>query len=186
MKNKPAEGILSRVMPESLESGLMTFFGDGIRQMYYAERQIAGAIPTLVINTSATALADALELHMTETHGHIARLEKLMALYGLPLEEKTCATIDAMILEGVKSITAAEKGLVCDTAIIAAAQKVEHFEIANYGTLRTLAEQLGFREAAGMLDQTLDEEKLADTKLTETASTILYTEISKTNVLNQE
>jgi ferritin-like metal-binding protein YciE len=177
MRLKPAYGSLSRMLPAHLESQFARLLSDGLQDIYHAERTLAGAIPAMVINATSPALVHVLEHHLTETHGHITRLETLFSDMGITPEDKTCETMESMVKEGTGMMTKAEKGIMCDTAIIGAAQKVEHFEIAAYGTLRTLAEMLGLRETVGILDQTLDEEKLADTKLSELAGLILYEEL---------
>jgi ferritin-like metal-binding protein YciE len=181
MEQKPAYGSLASSHLPATRLNITKLFKEGILDIYHAERTLAGALPMMVINSTSTLLAAALEHHMVETHGHINRLEKLMATLDIVPEDKPCETMESMVREGAGTITEADKGIACDLSIIAAAQKVEHFEIAAYGTLRTLAEMLDMPEAVGTLDLTLDEEKLADTILTETAAAILYNELKQSN-----
>lgn len=183
MKTKAAQGSLPMKSAAGVASGLTILFKKGITKMHHTERVIAGAFPSMVINCNSGELAQALEDHMTETHAHIMRLEKIMKFYDIENDEMVCETIEVLVSEGSESITSSEKGVMCDTAIIASAQRIEHFEIASYGNLRSLAEILGLREAAGMLDQILDEEKLADTKLTELSASILYRALNQSNSL---
>jgi ferritin-like metal-binding protein YciE len=179
MEQKPAFGSLASSSMPTTRLQITKLFKDGLLDIYHAERTIAGALPMMVINSTSMLLAAALEHHMAETHGHINRLEKLLVALDIVPEDKPCETMESMVREAAGTITEAGKGVACDLSIIAAAQKVEHFEIAAYGTLRTLAEMLDMPEAVGILDQTLDEEKLADTILTETSASILYNEIMK-------
>ncbi len=149
--------------------------------MYDAEKQLTAAIPELSAQASSPVLSELLQHHLMETRVHVNRLEKIITMQKVQPGDQPCEAMAALISEGKRSIASAGKGPMADMAIIGAAQKVEHLEISAYGTLRTLAEFLGFREATGLLDQTLDEEKLSDTKLSEVAGEILYVEINNSS-----
>ncbi|WP_428229326.1 ferritin-like domain-containing protein [Flavobacterium sp.] len=150
-------------------SGLTELFEDGLKDIYWAEKALTKAIPTMTKNATSEELIDALNSHLTETEEHVARLEKIFALIGQKATAKKCDAMAGLIEEGKGIIEETEVGVVRDAGIIAAAQKIEHYEIATYGTLRQFAETLGLAEAATILEQTLDEEKGADKKLTEVA-----------------
>ncbi|END6846626.1 ferritin-like domain-containing protein, partial [Escherichia coli] len=115
-------------------------------------------------------LTAAFQLHLDETHGQIERIDKVVdSEDGLKLKRIKCAAMEGLIEEANEVIESTEKNEVRDAALIAAAQKVEHYEIASYGTLVTLAEQLGYKKAAKLLKETLEEEKATDVKLTDLA-----------------
>ncbi len=170
---------LSKVLPSALQPSFRTLFHNGLKSMHHAERITAGEMPSMVINASGPALIAALEKHMTETHAHILRLENIFTLCGMQQDEGTCEEMELMLRESNVVITSTVKGVPCDLAIIATAQKIDHYEMAAYENLRTLAELLDLREAADLLGETLDEEKHSDILLTEASGAILYAEINK-------
>ncbi|MWB93920.1 DUF892 family protein [Flavobacterium sp. GA093] len=150
-------------------SGLTELFEDGLKDIYWAEKALTKAIPAMAKNATSADLIEALNAHLTETEEHVIRLEKVFELIGKKATAKKCDAMEGLIEEGKGILEETEIGVVRDAGIIAASQKIEHYEIATYGTLRQFAETLGLAEAATLLEQTLDEEKSADVKLTEVA-----------------
>lgn len=141
-------------------------FIDGLKDIYDAEKRLVKAIPKLIKAATSEALKEGLTNHLKETEGHVTRLEKVFASIGEDAKSKPCAAMKGLVEEGGEA-TEEEDDQSRDAAIIAAAQKVEHYEIATYGTLRTWAESMGHSKAAQLLNETLEEEKAADEKLTE-------------------
>jgi ferritin-like metal-binding protein YciE len=150
-------------------SGLTELFEDSLKDIYWAEKALTKAIPKMVKNATSIELVDALNNHLTETHEQITRLEKVFELIDQKPTAKKCDAMAGLIEEAKGIMEETEIGVVRDAGIIAASQKIEHYEIATYGTLRQFAETLGFTEASSLLELTLDEEKGADKKLTEVA-----------------
>jgi ferritin-like metal-binding protein YciE len=150
-------------------SGLSELFEDGLKDIYWAEKALTKAIPVMTKNATSADLIEALNGHLTETEEHVTRLEQVFELIGKKASAKKCDAMAGLIEEGKGIIEETEVGVVRDAGIIAAAQKIEHYEIATYGTLRQFAETLGLTEAASILELTLEEEKGADKKLTEVA-----------------
>ncbi|MCG9792187.1 YciE/YciF ferroxidase family protein [Flavobacterium algicola] len=153
----------------SAASGLNDLFEDSLKDIYWAEKALTKAIPKMVKNATSEELIDSLNSHLTETEEQVKRLEKVFEIIGKKATAKKCDAMAGLIEEGKSIMEETELGVVRDAGIIAASQKIEHYEIATYGTLRQFAETLGFAEAATLLEQTLDEEKGADLKLTEVA-----------------
>jgi ferritin-like metal-binding protein YciE len=143
---------------------------DELKDLYHAEGQILKALPKLVKTAQDEDLRAAFEGHLEETKAQKARLEECFELLGIAAKAKPCEGMKGIIQEGNELIEELE-GAVTDAAIIAAAQKVEHYEIASYGCVRTWAQALGHEDVANLLQQTLDEEKEADVKLTVIATT---------------
>lgn len=137
---------------------------------YSAEKQLTKALSKLSRSAYSDKLTAAFQLHLDETHGQIERIDKVVdSEDGLKLKRIKCAAMEGLIEEANEVIESTEKNEVRDAALIAAAQKVEHYEIASYGTLVTLAEQLRYKKAAKLLKETLEEEKATDVKLTDLA-----------------
>jgi ferritin-like metal-binding protein YciE len=134
--------------------------------LYSAEQQLIEALPKMAQAASTDELRQAFETHLQETKGHFQRLQDLLPTLGFQAGGETCEAMKGLIKEGEKVIQAQGDPLAKDAALIAAAQRVEHYEIAAYGTAATLADQLGFDDAKDVLDQTLDEESHADKLLT--------------------
>jgi ferritin-like metal-binding protein YciE len=150
-------------------SELTEFFVDGLKDIYWAEKALTKAIPLMAKNATSVELIDALTNHLTETEEHVTRLEQVFESIGKKATAKKCDAMVGLIEEGKSIIEETKIGVVRDAGIIAASQKIEHYEIATYGTLRQFAETLGFTDAVSLLELTLDEEKGADKKLTEVA-----------------
>lgn len=137
-----------------------------LQDIYYAEKQITKALPTMIGKATAPQLKQGFETHLRETEGQIARLEQVFELCGLTAKGATCPAIDGIIKEANEVAGEIADKRVLDAALIAAAQAVEHYEITRYGTLVSWAKDLGRTEAARLLEQTLNEEKATDEKLT--------------------
>lgn len=148
---------------------LNDLFLDTLKDIYYAEKQIVKALPKMAKAAQSGELKAGFEQHLEESEGHIERLEQVFEILGKPARGKTCEAILGIIEEG-KSIMDEFKGTdAIDAGLVSAAQAVEHYEIARYGTLKTWAQQLGMADAAKLLDQTLSEEIATDQKLTKVA-----------------
>jgi ferritin-like metal-binding protein YciE len=166
METKTKEKTTHRPMQSSQ---LMQLFEDELKDIYWAEKALIKAIPKMIENASSLELIEALTHHLEETNAHVERLVAIFALIGKKPEAKTCKAMQGLIEEAGEIMKACEEGAMRDAGIISAAQKVEHYEIATYGTLRQFALTLGLVKAATFLAATLQEEKAADGKLSEVA-----------------
>ena len=149
---------------------LSDVFEAELKDLYSAEKQLVEALPSVASAATSKDLANAIESHLDETRGHVKRLEQVFDSVGLKAESEHCDGMEGLLKEGSEVAEAEGDGDARDAALIGAAQRVEHYEIAAYGTVRTLAQQLGHSEAADLLNQTLDEESAADEKLTQIAT----------------
>ena len=175
-ENRQSGRMSSRGNMES-ESGRMDnelhqLFLDELADVYNAEQQLTKALPKLAKAAESDELREALEQHLEETEEHISRLEQVAESLDETIKRKTCKAMKGLIEEGEDIVKEQKNSSALDTGIIAACQKVEHYEIASYGTLCAWAEQMGHDEALKLLKQTEDEEAAADEKLTEVAETI--------------
>lgn len=151
-------------------------FLDTVKDIYFAERQILKALPKMMKAATSPDLQAAFEQHLVETEGHVDRLEEVFTMLGKNPRGKTCEAILGIIDEG-KSIMEDFKGTdALDAGLVSAAQAVEHYEIARYGTLKTWANQLGYPEAAALFGATLQEELATDQKLSQVAETAVNAE----------
>jgi len=150
-------------------SQLHQLFEDGLKDIYWAEKALTKGIPKMIKNATSEELVDALTEHLAETEEQVARLEQVFELIGKKAVGKKCDAMEGLLEEAEGIMEECEEGAMRDAGIIAAAQKVEHYEIATYGTLRQFAETLGLSKAAELLAATLEEEKVADATLTEVA-----------------
>jgi ferritin-like metal-binding protein YciE len=144
-----------------------------LRDIYYAENQIVKALPKMIEKASNAGLKQAFEAHLRETQNHVTRLEQIFKMHGTEAKGVDCPAIDGIIEEADDVAGEIEDNGVMDPALAAAAQAVEHYEIARYGTLIAWARQLGRADCARILEKTLQEEKAADQKLTELAESRL-------------
>jgi len=160
-------------------SGLTELFEDGLKDIYWAEKALIKALPLMAKNATSPELIDAITNHLTETEEHVTRLEQVFDSIGKKATAKKCDAMEGLIEEGKSILEETEIGVVRDAGIIAASQKIEHYEIATYGTLRQFAETLGLTEAASLLELTLDEEKGADKLLTEVAVNAINVEAAE-------
>ncbi|WP_298154235.1 ferritin-like domain-containing protein [Flavobacterium sp.] len=148
---------------------LRTFFIDSLKDIYWAENALVKALPKMAENAGSTQLATAIRDHHTITQNQVARLEQVFGLLGEKAEAKKCEAMAGLLKEGDSILEETQPGPVRDAGIIAASQKIEHYEIATYGTLCAFAKTLGENDAAKLLMQTLAEEKEADMMLTDAA-----------------
>jgi ferritin-like metal-binding protein YciE len=137
-----------------------------LRDIYYAEKQIVKALPEMVEKADDPQLKQGFQTHLRETDNHVKRLEQVFNLIGQKAQGVDCPAIDGIIEEAKDVAGEVEKKSVLDAALIAAAQAVEHYEMTRYGTLISWAKELGRNDCATLLQQTLDEEKATDKKLT--------------------
>lgn len=149
--------------------GLKELFVSSLKDIYWAEKALTKSLPKMAKNATSQNLIDAINGHLKETEGHIGRLEEVFGLVGENAIAKKCDAIEGLIREGNVIMEETQPGAVRDAGIIAASQKIEHYEIATYGTLAAFAKTLGEAEAVALLVQTLNEEKQADIALTEAA-----------------
>lgn len=141
-------------------------FIHSLSDVYSAEKQLTKALPKLARASTSPELKALFEKHLEETHGQVARIDQVVESCGIKLKRIKCAAMEGLVEEGGEVIDEMEKGPILDLALIGAAQKVEHYEIATYGTLAALADKLGESAAQKLLLDTLKEEKAADEKLT--------------------
>jgi ferritin-like metal-binding protein YciE len=137
-----------------------------LSDVYSAEKQMSKALPRLAKAAESEELSAAFEAHLEETQGQIERIDQVVELLGIKLKRIKCAAMEGLVEEGKEVIEQIDAGPLRDAALIGGAQKVEHYEIASYGTLCALARQLGYKDAIPLLQETLDEEKATDEKLT--------------------
>ena len=142
---------------------------DNLKDLYSAEKQLLVALPKMARKATTPTLKEAIETHRNETEEHVARLEQALQMLGAPTRGKTCKAMEGLIEEGKEIMEEDGDDAVRDAGIIGAAQKVEHYEIAAYGTAVAYAKRLGNEEMAELLETTLDEEKGADEKLNDIA-----------------
>jgi ferritin-like metal-binding protein YciE len=156
----------------SLDS-LADLLQDEIKDIYDAEKQLTKVLPKLARKASNEQLKEALEAHLQETQGHIQRLEQVFEMMEMPVRGKKCEGMQHLIAEGSEMIADCDDDDTRDAVMIAAAQKCEHYEIASYGTIRTWATLLGHDDVAALFEETLEEEKEADQKLTRIAESFV-------------
>jgi len=149
--------------------GLRDLFKDELKDIFWAEKALTKAIPKMIKNATSEDLINALEDHLEVTNGHVERCEQIFDKLGMPARGKKCEAMAGLTKEAEEIMESTEEGVVRDAGIISAAQKVEHYEIASYGTLCAFAKTLGENEIADLLEQTLNEEKEADETLTKIA-----------------
>lgn len=148
---------------------LNDLFEDTLKDIYYAEKVILKELPKMAKKASSPELKEAFESHLEETRGQVERLEQVFKLIGKKAEGKKCPAIEGIAEEAKEIMEEAENDSVRDAGLLAAAQAVEHYEMARYGTLCAWAEELGHDDACELLEETLEQEKAADEKLSEIA-----------------
>jgi ferritin-like metal-binding protein YciE len=155
---------------EVTDSALNELFIDELKDIYWAEKHLTTALPKMAKATTTDELRTAIENHLSETENHVRRLEHVFDIIGERAVTKKCEAMAGLIKEGEEIVLETEKGSnTRDAGIISAGQKIEHYEIATYGTLKSLASVLGYNEAAEILNVTLQEEKKANDMLTKIA-----------------
>jgi len=184
---KPANGETSKSEngSEQESSQLEKLFIDSLKDIYWAEKQLTKTLPKMKKAATTDELKSAIEEHLAQTEGHVVRLERVFEMCGKKVQAKKCDAMEGLIKEGDSIVEETQQGsMTRDAGIIMAAQKVEHYEIATYGSLVQIAKTLGMNDAAEVLHQTLDEEKQADEKLTEVAEWHVNQEAEKEEVNN--
>ncbi len=149
--------------------GLQDLFEAELKDIYWAEKAVLKSTPKMIKNATSEELIAALENHVKQTEGQIQRLEKVFKAIGIPAKAEKCEAMEGLIKEAEEKMKDIDAGMVRDAAIIASAQKIEHYEIASYGTLSSFAHTLDKMDVYDLLEETLDEEKETDSLLTEIA-----------------
>ncbi|MBA3345420.1 MAG: ferritin-like domain-containing protein [Gemmatimonadales bacterium] len=144
-----------------------------LQDIYHAEGQIIKALPKMAKAATHPELKTAFEEHRAQTEGHVERLEQVFNLLGVPAKARKCDGMAGLLEESKKTMAEDMEPAVLDAALIASAQKVEHYEIASYGCVCTYAEMLGYDQVHDLLGQTLDEEETTDERLTALAETVI-------------
>jgi len=157
---------------------LEDLFVHQLEDIYDAEKRLTSALPKMRDAASNQQLKDAFSHHLEETQGHVSRLDKVFQELGKQPQRETCPAMQGLIKEGEEMIQSQADSATHDAALIAAAQRVEHYEMAAYGTARTLANRLQYREMASQLEATLNEEKSADSKLNDIAESHVHPQAS--------
>jgi len=156
--------------------GLRDLFVDELKDIYWAEKALTKAIPKMIKKATSEDLINALQNHLEVTKGHVERCEKAFEMLGKPARAKKCEAMEGLTKEAEEIMESTEEGMVRDAGIISAAQKVEHYEIASYGTLCAFAKTLGENDIANLLSKTLKEEREADDTLTQVAESYINEE----------
>ena len=166
---------------------LEKFFMDSLKDIYWAEKHLTKALPKMQKAATTEELQSAIEEHLSQTEIHVSRLEHVFELLGKKAQAKKCDAMEGLVKEGESIVEETEDGsMTRDAAIIMAAQKVEHYEIATYGGLVQLAKTMGQEEIAYILGQTLDEEKQTDAELTVIAENKINWEAEQEGSANDE
>ena len=155
---------------------LQNLFHDTLKDIYYAEKKILTTLPKMQKAAQNPDLKAAFEKHRDETEGHVDRLEQVFAMIDEKPQGKTCAAINGITEEGAEIMDEYKGTPALDAGLLAAAQAVEHYEMARYGTLRTWARELGLKDAVSLLQETLDEEQATDEALTDLAESVVNQE----------
>lgn len=161
------------------QKSMQDLFNEELEDLYDAEKQIVKALPKVAEAVASEDLRNALEEHLEQTKQHVTRLEQVFQSVGREAKAKKCEGMKGLLEEGENVISELDQSPVRDAALIAAAQKVEHYEISGYGTLRTFAQLLGHEDAVELLEETLEEEKEADEKLTDIAESEINIEAAE-------
>jgi len=147
-----------------------------VKDLYDAEKQLVKALPKMAKAASSQELRQGFQEHLDQTKGHVSRLEQIFDQLGQKASGTKCEGMAGLIAEGEEIVDEVEQSPLRDAGLIGAAQKVEHYEIAGYGTLKTFAQMLGHRQAVTLLEQTLNEEKQTDQRLTQLAESMINEE----------
>ncbi|HRP56342.1 ferritin-like domain-containing protein [Agriterribacter sp.] len=167
-RNQKASGANASAIMDNTQ--LEKFFIDALKDIYWAEKHLTKALPKMRKAATTEELQDAIEDHLAQTQEHVSRLEEVFEMLGKKAQAKKCDAMEGLVKEGESVIEETEDGsMTRDVGIIISAQKVEHYEIAAYGGLTQLARTMGLEDVAGILHQTLEEEKQTDMLLTEIA-----------------
>lgn len=159
-------------MPATAPKKLDDLFHETLKDIYYAERRILKALPKMAKGAQSPDLKTAFEKHRDETEEHVERLQQVFDILGKRAQGKTCQAIEGILEEGEEVLDEFKGSPALDAGLVSSAQAVEHYEITRYGTLKRWAEELGMKDAAKLLDQTLREEAKTDEALTSIADSV--------------
>ena len=174
MATKQSKSMANQGMPDE-SSALKGFFIDSLKDIYWAEKNGLKMLPKLAKKATSEEIKSAIQIHISETENQLVKLEQVFATIDQRASAKKCEAMEGLIKESEIIIAETESGTITrDIGIIAAAQKMEHYEIASYGTMRTLADVLGMNEASELLNQILDEEKKTDVLLSQIAEGLVH------------
>jgi ferritin-like metal-binding protein YciE len=151
---------------------LKELYVDELRDLYNSEQQLVKALPKMAKTANSDELRNGFEEHLKQTKQHAARIERILTNLGEPVKGKKCKGMEGIVAEGAEVMSEDYEGALKDAALISAAQRVEHYEIAGYGSVHAYAILIGDNESASLLEQTLEEEKETDQKLTELSKKI--------------
>ena len=166
---------------------LEKYFSDSLKDIYWAEKALTKSLPKMQKAATTEELKAAIEDHLEQTKGHISRLEQVFEILGKKAQAKKCDAMEGILKEGDSIVEETEDGsMTRDVGIIMASQKVEHYEIATYGGLISLAQTLGLEDAANLLTETLDEEKETDANLSEIAENNINWEAEQEGASEEE
>jgi ferritin-like metal-binding protein YciE len=175
-QNSSKENLQKSKASSEIAQGLRDLLVDELKDIYWAEKALVKGLPKMIKKASTEELVEALSQHFEVTKEHVSRLEKVFTVMGEKAEAKKCEAMEGLLKEAEQIMEDTEAGVVRDAGIILAGQKVEHYEIATYGTLYSFAKTLGEDEAANLLQKTLNEEKEADVRLSEIAEAYINAE----------
>jgi len=156
--------------------GLMKLLEHQLADLYYVEKQLTKALPKMAKTATNEDLRTCFEEHLAETENQVGRIEQMFEALGKPAKAKKCPAIDGILEEGKEIMAEFADDEALDAGLVSAAQKVEHYEITSYGSMKAWAEQLGLEDLVSLIDETLEEEKAADEKLTEIAESVVNIE----------
>ncbi|MCY7350847.1 MAG: ferritin-like domain-containing protein [Cytophagaceae bacterium] len=167
------------------QTSLRGLFIEELQDIYWAENHLVDNLPVMAKAATSSQLRQGFEMHLQETRNQVVRLEQVFRSIGEEPESKKCEAMNGLVKEAQEIISDTTEGtMVRDAGLIIAGQKVEHYEIASYGSLRTIAQILGYNEAAQLLEKTLEEEKKTDAKLTEIAESYVNMKAKQENTSN--
>lgn len=172
----------SQIKATMKSTQLMKLFEDEIKDIYWAENALLKAIPAMINNATSPELIEVLTAHLGETKVHIERLEMVFSLIDVKVAAEKCLAMEGLINEAKSIMDECEEGSMRDAGIISAAQKIEHYEIATYGTLKQFAQTMNLTEVEELLEITLEEEKESDLKLSDVAMDAINIEASEETV----
>jgi len=167
-------------------SSLPDLLVDQLKDLFSAESQLVKALPKIAKRVTSAALKEAIQEHLAETKNQVSRLEQIAEILDCKVSGKKCKAMEGLLKEGDEIIQSATDDQVLDAGIVAAAQRVEHYEMAAYGSARTMAEVLGHNDVVQLLQETLEEEKAADQKLTTIVEEEIYPSITNENSNDSE
>ncbi|MEO8068317.1 MAG: ferritin-like domain-containing protein [Flavobacteriales bacterium] len=173
-------------MAKQESTGLMKLLEHQLADLYYVEKQLVKTLPKMAKAATDDELKAAFEGHLQETEGHVKRIEEMFEALGKPAKAQKCPAIDGILEEGKEIMEEFSDDVALDAGLVCAAQKVEHYEITSYGSMKAWAEQLGLEDVVSLIDETLEEEKGADEKLTGIAETVVNIEADTDDDGNDE